>query len=61
MRLAYADLDLEYKARVAAMQKAARDRHLVLPVSPASETQKLNREKNRAPEEITGQTVDIII
>jgi len=57
MRLIYADLDLEYKARVAAAQKAKRDRQRVLPVSPKSETRKIEK----YPEVIKGQTVDIII
>jgi len=57
MRLIYADLDLEYKARVAAAQKAKRDRQRVLPVSPTSEAQKTKR----YPEVTKGQTVDIII
>jgi len=61
MRLIYADLDLEHKACVAAIKEARRDTQRVLPISPISETRKTNKERNRCPEEMTGQAVDIII
>jgi len=61
MRLIYADLDLEHKARVLTVKEAWRNRQRILRISPASETQNTKKEKNKYPEEMCGQMVDIII